>query len=147
MSMFCFQCEQTGHGTGCTKQGVCGKHDTTAALQDAIVQTSKEIGFYLHELRKSGKSDPQGDRVVLDLLFATVTNVNFDDSRLYELLREALKTAARLQKLSGTELPPDALISRVNLHPDRTMEEFIESARKLDIPSRKAELGHSRFSI
>ncbi len=104
MSMFCFQCEQTAQGKGCTMRGVCGKQDTTANLQDQIVQTAKEIGFYNNELRKVGKKDSDADRQTLDFLFATVTNVDFDDVRLMEILGKAKETAARLKKESGTTL-------------------------------------------
>jgi len=52
MTMFCFQCEQTAGGKGCTATGVCGKKPSAAKLQDEIVQAVKEIGFYNNELRK-----------------------------------------------------------------------------------------------
>lgn len=147
MSMFCFQCEQTGHGTGCVKQGVCGKHDTSATLQDAIVQTAKEIGFYNNELRKKGKTDPEADRLTLDLLFATVTNVDFDDARLFELSQKGMRTAERLRELSGSELPKDALISHVNLHPAGSAEKLIDAALGISIPTRKSELGEDVLSL
>ncbi len=110
MSMFCFQCEQTAKGTGCNIAGVCGKKDTTANLQDQIVQAVKEIGFYNNELRKAGKRDSEADRQTLDFLFATVTNVDFDDARLTEILAKAKATAARLQKESGATFSAKELI-------------------------------------
>ena len=125
MSMFCYQCEQTAHGTGCTMRGVCGKRDTTAQLQDAIVQTVKEIGYYNNALRQSGKLDMDADRLTLDLLFATVTNVDFDDEHLNQLLQQAKATAERLQKLTGATLPNKGLI---------------------EIPARKELLGEDLLS-
>jgi len=104
MTMFCFQCEQTANGKGCTVAGVCGKKESTAKLQDEIVQAVTEIGFYHHELRKSGRKDADADRSTLDFLFATVTNVNFDDTRLTEILGKAKAIAARLQKETGATL-------------------------------------------
>jgi len=119
MTMFCFQCEQTAGGKGCTAIGVCGKKDSTATLQDEIVQAVKEIGFYNNELRKSGRKDADADRLTLDCLFATVTNVNFDDERLAKILGEAKETAARLQ---GETIPLSA---------QQTTDENIHSLREL----------------
>ena len=147
MTMFCFQCEQTARGTGCTMRGVCGKQDTTATLQDAIIQTVKEIGFHNNALRKSGKTDSAADRLTLDLLFATVTNVDFDDKRLYELFQEAKATAERLQKLTGATLPADALIANVDLHKAASASDLIEIALKMEIPVRKETLGEDILSL
>lgn len=147
MTMFCFQCEQTAMGTGCTKQGVCGKKDTTATLQDAIIQTVKEIGFYNNELRKSGKADVEADHLTLDLLFATVTNVDFDDDRLYELFQAAKATAERLKKESGATLPGDALISKADLHAEASEQSLIDLALQIQMPKRKEQLGEDVLSL
>jgi len=109
MTMFCYQCEQTASGKGCTVAGVCGKKESTAKLQDDIVQAVKEIGFYNNELRQSGlkgagRKDADADRSTLDFLFATVTNVNFDDERLTESLGKAKAIATRLQQETGVTL-------------------------------------------
>ena len=96
MSMFCFQCEQTAGGKGCTVRGICGKTDTAANLQDEIVRCVKQIGFCNHQLRQSGSMDPEADRKTLDFLFATVTNVDFDDTRLREILNSARNISKRL---------------------------------------------------
>ena len=61
MTMFCFQCEQTANGKACTAVGICGKKESTANLQDEIIQAVKEIGFYNNELRKSGRKDIGAD--------------------------------------------------------------------------------------
>jgi len=75
MSMFCFQCEQTAGGKGCTVSGVCGKKPETAALQDKL--TGKLVG--LARAAEGGGATAETDKLVLDALFTTVTNVNFDD--------------------------------------------------------------------
>ena len=105
MTMFCYQCEQTIPGQACTTRGVCGKQETTANLQDQIVQAVKEIGFYNHQLRQSGRKDAEADQKTLDFLFATVTNVNFDDARLAGILDAARKIAERLKRETGTMCP------------------------------------------
>ncbi len=84
--MFCYQCEQTAGGTGCTKVGVCGKDAETAELQDLLVYASKGISMYANRARKLGVIDSQVDRFVTEALFTTVTNVNFDPERLEGLL-------------------------------------------------------------
>jgi len=87
MSMFCFQCEQTSGGTGCTKHGVCGKDPETAALQDLLVYATKGIGAYASRL--GDKRDTETDRFVTEALFTTVTNVSFDPERVAQTVREA----------------------------------------------------------
>ena len=86
MSMFCYQCEQTAKGTGCTAFGVCGKDPEIAVLQDLIVSGLKQLSSYAHRLRAMGSKDPEVDRFTLEALFATVTNVNFDPKRLQQVL-------------------------------------------------------------
>ena len=87
--MFCYQCEQTASGTGCTKVGVCGKDAETAELQDLLIYACKGIAQYAHRAYQMGQNDREIDRFVTEALFSTVTNVNFDADRLEELLKEA----------------------------------------------------------
>lgn len=88
--MFCYQCEQTSHGTGCRTLGVCGKTPEVAALQDLLLQSTKDIARYAHRAACLGARDASVDGFVLDALFATVTNVNFDPARLNEHLDQAM---------------------------------------------------------
>ena len=97
--MFCFQCEQTNRGTGCTDQGVCGKDDTTATLQDLLVHAMKGIAMYAHRARQAGAADPAVDAFVLDGLFATGTNVNFDPERLAVLITRAGEIRDQAQQM------------------------------------------------
>lgn len=89
MDMFCYQCEQTAKGTGCTKFGVCGKDAEVSALQDLLIHASKGIAMYAHRARQLGKHDRAIDVFVTEALFTTVTNVNFDADRLVALLKQA----------------------------------------------------------
>ncbi len=84
MDMFCFQCEQTGKGTGCTVAGVCGKDAVTARLQDLLVYECKEISFWADRARRLRIGSPDIDRFVVEGLFTTVTNVNFDADTIVE---------------------------------------------------------------
>ena len=80
--MFCFQCEQTIGGKGCTKAGNCGKNAEVAALQDLLIYELKGIGFYGEKLLEKGiKIDDETDKFVMDATFSTLTNVNFDPER------------------------------------------------------------------
>ncbi len=89
MSMFCYQCEQTAKGTGCTAGGVCGKDPETAALQDLLVHAVKATSMYAHRARQLGASDPAIDVFVVKALFVTLTNVNFDPAAIAVFIREA----------------------------------------------------------
>ena len=87
--MFCYQCEQTTKGTGCQQIGVCGKDPETAALQDLLVHATKGLSMYAHRAAKLGVRDDEIDRSMLECLFATVTNVDFDPARIEKHLRQA----------------------------------------------------------
>ena len=88
--MFCFQCEQTSKGTGCTDFAVCGKTESTAILQDLLVHAAKGIAQYSHRARLLGATDATLDRFLLEALFVTVTNVNFDDAAIENTIRRAM---------------------------------------------------------
>jgi hydroxylamine reductase len=97
MGMFCFQCEQTAKSTGCTAHGVCGKDPETATLQDVLIHVAKGIGQYAHCARQLGSVDPELDHFVVEALFTTVTNVNFDSVTLADLIQKgaALREQAK----------------------------------------------------
>ncbi len=89
--MFCYQCEQTAKGTGCDVFGVCGKDPKTAALQDLLLHLTKEVSKYAHRAAALGAQDPVVDRFVIESLFTTITNVNFDPARLEGIIRQGFK--------------------------------------------------------
>lgn len=76
--MFCYQCEQTAKGTGCTKKGVCGKDEDIQSLQDTLLFGLKGIAAYAYHARRLGKKDEEIDAFMHEALFKTLTNVNFD---------------------------------------------------------------------
>jgi len=88
--MFCYQCEQTARGTGCTTLGVCGKTPEVAVLQDLLLEAAKGIAMYAHRARLLGAREESVDAFILDALFTTVTNVNFDAERMDQVLAEAM---------------------------------------------------------
>lgn len=87
--MFCYQCEQTAKGTGCTAFGVCGKSPEVSDLQDLLIHVTKGVSMYAHRARALGVKDPEVDSFVLEALFTTVTNVNFDEERMEWMIRRA----------------------------------------------------------
>lgn len=106
MGMFCYQCEQTVGGKGCTKVGVCGKDAEVAGLQDLVIHQLKAIGFHGQALLAKGEELPESVRdFFMDALFATLTNVNFDETRFVELLKEGEALKEELAAKSGLETP------------------------------------------
>ncbi len=101
MKMFCFQCEQTAKGEGCTVKGICGKTPEAANLQDLIIHNLKAIGVLGKKLLESGKRHKEMDRFFLKGLFTTITNVNFDINRLAEIVRKAYKLKEQLKQEVG----------------------------------------------
>ncbi len=99
MSMFCYQCEQTAKGTGCSAQGVCGKEPATAALQDLLIFAVKDISQYAHRAYQLGARDSDIDAFTMEALFSTLTNVNFDPDRFQQLLEQAAGIRENARKL------------------------------------------------
>lgn len=97
-SMFCYQCEQTANGKGCTKIGVCGKDASVAALQDLLIYALKGLSQVAVEGRKSGVSDRDANVFTAKALFTTGTNVNFDASRFVELINRCVELREGLKK-------------------------------------------------
>ena len=100
MSMFCYQCEQTSRGTGCTLlQGVCGKTSETAVLQDLLVQVVKDLSTCAHAARQLGAADRTLDTFVLEALFTTVTNVDFDPECIVRFVRRGASLVDKARRL------------------------------------------------
>ncbi|TYP00116.1 hydroxylamine reductase [Geothermobacter ehrlichii] len=103
--MFCYQCETAAKGIGCDKVGVCGKQPTTSDLQDLLVHALKGIGFWADLAREKGASDNAIDRFVIEALFTTVTNVDFDDDSVAKVIAEAVgyreQARALFEKANG----------------------------------------------
>ena len=96
--MFCHQCQETAKGTGCTVRGVCGKTSDVANLQDLLLFILKGIAHYRVQLRALDAVDHSADRFILDGLFMTITNANFDKQRFVEKIKEAIKLREQLKQ-------------------------------------------------
>lgn len=116
--MFCYQCEQRAREKACTSFGVCGKDPETAALQDLLIHACKGISWYAHRAYNLGKRDRDIDVFVVESLFTTVTNVNFDSNRLRGLIEKSTEIKKKARALyessaaasgKATEQAPDVV--------------------------------------
>ncbi len=87
--MFCYQCEQTAQGTGCTVAGVCGKNPDIQSLQDTLLFGLKGIAAYAYHARQFGVRDEQVDAFMHEALFKTITNVSFDINQYIQMVLKA----------------------------------------------------------
>jgi len=146
MSMFCYQCEQTAGGRGCTNFGVCGKDPATAALQDLLVHAAKGVSMYARRGRQLGWRDRDVDVFVLEALFSTVTNVNFDPQRLEGLLRRAAEMrdrarAAYEQACRSAGKEPDVLGGPAAWQPAGDLEGLVRQGEEVSMARRIAAAG------
>lgn len=146
MGMFCYQCEQTAKGTGCTVAGVCGKDATTANIQNALVYAVKGISTYAYKAAKHGVRNEEVDRFVLEALFATLTNVDFDPQRLQQLLNQAIKMRDMAKvsyietcKKAGKE--PQEFTGLASWQPATDIAGIAAQGEELSIEVRKQEQG------
>ncbi|RLA91535.1 MAG: hydroxylamine reductase [Deltaproteobacteria bacterium] len=134
--MFCFQCEQTAKGEGCTKVGVCGKQPDVAALQDLLIHAVKGLSLYACEGRKVGVNERDVNVFTAEAIFSTLTNVDFDPERFVDMinycvnLREKLKE--KVKKAGGkVDFKEDA----ATFKPAETMDELIKQGERVGIKS------------
>ncbi len=144
--MFCYQCEQTAKGVGCTVQGVCGKDPATAALQDLLVYATKGLGMYAHRARQLGVRDREVDVFTVEALFSTVTNVNFDPERLRTLLLKVPAMRARIkqayeQACTAAGKAPEALGGPAAWEPARDLAGLVKQGEAAGIEERRQRLG------
>jgi hydroxylamine reductase len=95
--MFCYQCQETAKGTGCTMRGVCGKTADVANLQDLLIYTLKGVSAYTLEASQAGIATPAADKFIMEGLFATITNANFDKEHFVALIKQALAVRAEVK--------------------------------------------------
>lgn len=131
--MFCYQCEQTAGGKGCTKIGVCGKDARVALLQDLLIYQLKGIGFYAQKLIERNESVGEAiDRFMADALFKTLTNVNFTA----ESFEEEIKKAQKIKEELKSRLGKDAADSTIaEYESPESIDLMIEDAKKLALLS------------
>ena len=129
--MFCFQCEQTAGGKGCTKVGVCGKTPEIAAMQDLLVYQLKGISCYaVNLLTKGEKLDKLFPAFIEDSLFMTLTNVNFDPEDHLKMLKKSQVMKENLRTLVGES---DITTEEALYNLSTSKEEILRDARKAGV--------------
>lgn len=115
MSMFCNQCQEALRNVGCDAMaGVCGKTSETANLQDLLIYTMKGVAHFNQIARQHGINDPKTDRVILDGLFTTITNANFDDKSIMAKIEKGLSKREEIKQ----QLISEKRINEHQLLPD-----------------------------
>jgi hydroxylamine reductase len=138
--MFCYQCEQTAKGTGCTVQGVCGKNPEVAALQDLLLYTLMGLSQVAVEGRKFGISDHDANVFTVKAAFSTLTNVDFDPQRFVALIGQAVNHRNRLKaavKEAGGDIT--ALGSAAHFNPETNVEGLVKQAEAVGLHSYPAD--------
>ncbi|WP_300674224.1 hydroxylamine reductase [Desulfoluna sp.] len=142
--MFCYQCEQTTKGTGCTKIGVCGKKPEVAALQDLLIHAVKGLSLYAVKAAEMGHRDEKMDLFTCEAIFSTLTNVDFDPARFVALIAECESYTQALKQKTGLSLEGPScscagksqaelvtLGESVGVKADPSLDEDIRSLREL----------------
>lgn len=128
--MFCYQCEQTAGGKGCTRVGVCGKTPEIAAMQDLLIYQLRGISCYAVKLLEDGKKiDKAVVSFVEDTLFMTLTNVNFDPEAHINMLKKSQRVKEELRRKVGQDVI--ALEALYNLSDSK--EEILKDSKKAGI--------------
>jgi hydroxylamine reductase len=132
--MFCYQCEQTAKGEGCTKIGVCGKQPDVAALQDLLVYKLADLSFYAAEGRKVKVVDREVDVFTIEALFATLTNVDFDPARFVAFINRAVALRDTLkEKIRAAGGKAELPAGQSQLKPEATLEGLIKQGEGVKI--------------
>lgn len=150
--MFCYQCEQMAMETGCTVNGVCGKGAQTAALQDLLVHQAKQVARQTQLARSLEVMDNEADRFILEALFSTVTNVNFDPVRLQALLAVSELHLNRVQAnyekacREQGQPPENPPVSEIGLL-ERDVAGLVRQGEAVGILARRSKLGYDRAGL
>lgn len=131
--MFCYQCEQTVGGKGCTKRGVCGKTPEIANLQDLLIYQLKGISCYAKEILDKGENiDQEVVKFVENGLFTTLTNVNFDPQVHINLLKKSQKIKEKLRKIAPKGEYPEHAIYNLSDSKDEMLKDAIKAGIMYD---------------
>ncbi|MBX4150723.1 hydroxylamine reductase [Paenibacillus lautus] len=138
--MFCFQCQEASKGTGCTIVGVCGKPHDVANLQDLLIYLLKGISFLSLDVRLPEELEQRVSLFMMDSLFATITNANFDREVFVGRIREAIELRGEVRTYYNEQYPegtanlPDAAVWQAD-----NEAAFDEKARTVGVLSTRNE--------
>lgn len=164
MDMFCYQCQETVGNISCTRRGVCGKDPEVAALQDLLVWALKGLSLFGVRARAEGVDTREADDFVIEALFATITNANFDAARFVDYVKRAVALRDELEaqlKSGPSELPEFATWSPANgtveelaakgatvgIVADETLNEDVRSLRELLVYGLKGLAAYSHHAM
>jgi hydroxylamine reductase len=137
--MFCYQCEQTAKGEGCTKVGVCGKESNVAGLQDLLIYALKGLSLYALEGRKVGVVTPEINDFTCKAMFSTLTNVNFDVDRFVQLIQRCVALRENLkEKVKAAKGKVDFQDGPATFKPATSLEGLVKQAEAVGIKSDPA---------
>lgn len=145
--MFCYQCEQTAKGTGCTSFGVCGKDPDTSSLQDLLVYACQGISMYANKAAELGKREDKIDKFVIQALFTTVTNVNFDAENIAKMIHSAfdIKEKAKnlyLEACKENNKNPIELNGPAEWKPKTNINQLIKQGEEVSLEKDIEKLGN-----
>lgn len=138
--MFCYQCQETAQGKGCSIVGVCGKKAETANLQDLLIYITKSVAICSSILRRRESISREVERYLINSLFITITNANFDDEAIIAEIRKGLKLRKELKlkllESENVELEKYGEIVSVTLNSD---EEILEYSKRKEVGILRSE--------
>ncbi len=146
--MFCYQCQQTANGTGCVVGGVCGKDARTAALQDLLTAWAKQIAQTRIEMRAKNRSSRVVDRFLLEALFSTLTNVNFDPENIANQICLGGRVSQLVDYLAGDDVTEEnqksleaEVLSPIDPLSAEQIDELVEQGAGCSISLRMNDFG------
>lgn len=128
MSMFCNQCQETAKNTGCTINGVCGKKEVTANIQDLLMYACQGLSYVTIEARKKGINTNAESKHITNCLFMTITNANYDDTSLLKAIKECNSYRDALKSQLNITLTHASVNWKAS-----TDEEYLEKANRVGI--------------
>lgn len=140
MSMFCFQCQETARGIGCSgRQGICGKSATVAKLQDLLIYVVKGVCAVNQCARENGKNLASTETYIIDSLFTTITNANFDEEVITKKIEQGLKLREQIKNSVNPDACPNPVTTHGSLLWTGTRDEFLEKAETIGVLSTDNE--------
>ena len=132
--MFCYQCQEAAKGTGCNVRGVCGKTEDVAKLQDLLIYTLKGIADIIKKDKLDVKELSEVNHKVIESLFMTITNVNFDSASLENKIDEMISLRDSLKSKGTSENYHDAATFQAG-----SLEEKLKKAEGVGVLSTQDE--------
>ena len=131
--MFCWQCEQTALGKGCSTFGVCGKTPDVAKLQDLLIYALRGFSQVIIEGRKVGIKDPKTDLFVSEATFVTLTNVNFDPDGIVHYIKRTIEERESLKKKVASVGGKKDWAGAANLALEKSTEAMVKQGKQFGI--------------